>query len=119
MSDGFTLIYSEKLFDNFCGFMAQAGKMQMIVDELNDQALLNTAGWRFIVPQLYKRYPNDDMQINISASSPPVIQVTYQDIGATLSVDITIDVLEGGEAIPVACISVVGLLKSLNENQCS
>ncbi|KEH33934.1 putative BPI/LBP family protein At1g04970 isoform X1 [Medicago truncatula] len=83
-----------------------AGKLQMVIDELHDQALLNTAGWRFIVPQLYKRYPNDDMQINISASSPPVIQVSYQDIGATLSVDITIDVLEGGEIIPVACISV-------------
>ncbi|MCI57885.1 LBP/BPI/CETP family carboxy-terminal domain protein, partial [Trifolium medium] len=47
------------------------------------------------------------MQINISVSSLPVIQVGYQDIGATLSVDITIDVLEGGEVIPVACISVV------------
>ncbi|WJX31628.1 hypothetical protein P8452_20038 [Trifolium repens] len=83
-----------------------AGKMQIIIDELPDQNLLNTAEWRFIVPQLYKRYPNDDMQINVSVSSPPVIQVGYQDIGATLSVDITIDVLEGGEAIPVACISV-------------
>jgi hypothetical protein len=99
-----------------CCFWAQAGKMQIIIDELPDQNLLNTAEWRFIVPQLYKRYPNDDMQINVSVSSPPVIQVGYQDIGATLSVDITIDVLEGGEAIPVACISVVGLLKSMSEN---
>ncbi|PNX79014.1 LBP/BPI/CETP family, carboxy-terminal domain protein, partial [Trifolium pratense] len=80
--------------------------MQIIIDELPDQNLLNTAEWRFVVPQLYKRYPNDDMQINISVSSLPVIQVGYQDIGATLSVDITIDVLEGGEVIPVACISV-------------
>ncbi|KAL5054145.1 hypothetical protein RYX36_034827 [Vicia faba] len=77
-------------------------------------ALLNTAGWRFIVPQLYKRYPNDNMQINVSASFPPVIQVGYQDISATVSVDITINVLEGGETIPFACISVVSLLKSLS-----
>ncbi|KAL5075264.1 hypothetical protein RYX36_014248, partial [Vicia faba] len=81
-------------------------KMQLIIDELPDQALLNTAGWRFIVPQLYKRYPNDNMQINVSASFPPVIQVGYQDIGATVSVDITINVLESGKTIPVACISV-------------
>lgn len=90
--------------------------MQLIIDELPDQALLNTAEWRFIVPQLYKRYPNDNMQINVSASSPPVIQVSYQDIGATVSVDITINVLESGETIPVACISVVSLQKSFCEN---
>lgn len=90
--------------------------MQLIIDELPDQALLNTAEWRFIVPQLYKRYPNDNMQINVSASSPPVIQVSYQDIGATVSVDVTINVLEGGETIPVACISVVCLQKSFCEN---
>ncbi|RDX60754.1 putative BPI/LBP family protein [Mucuna pruriens] len=89
-----------------CCSCAQADKMQLIVDELPDQAILNTAEWRFIVPQLYKRYPNDDMQLNISVSSPPVIQVTYQDIDATIFVDITIDVLEDGEVIPVACISV-------------
>lgn len=87
--------------------------MQLIVDELPDQAILNTAEWRFIVPQLYKRYPNDDMQLNISVSSPPVIQVTNQDIGATIFVDITIDVLEDGEVIHVACISVVWKLKCL------
>ncbi|KAG5002037.1 hypothetical protein JHK87_023109 [Glycine soja] len=81
-------------------------KRKLIIDELPDQNILNTAEWRFIVPQLYKRYPNDDMQLNISISSPQVIQVTYQDIGATIFVDITIDVLEDDEVIPVACISV-------------
>lgn len=88
--------------------------MQLIIDELPDQDILNTAEWRFIVPQLYKQYPNDNMQLDISVSSPPVIQVTYQDIGATISIDITIDVLKGGEVIPVACISVVCLMKSRN-----
>lgn len=97
----------------FCSCV-QAGKMQLIIDELPDQDILNTAEWRFIVPQLYKQYPNDNMQLDISVSSPPVIQVTYQDIGATISIDITIDVLKGGEVIPVACISVVCLMKSRN-----
>ncbi|XP_058788107.1 putative BPI/LBP family protein At1g04970 [Vicia villosa] len=96
----------ENVFKSASLVYFNAGKMQLIIDELPDQAFLNTAEWRFIVPQLYKRYPNDDMQINVSASSPPFIQVGYQDIGATVSVDITINVLEGGEAIPVACISV-------------
>ncbi|CAJ1964031.1 unnamed protein product [Sphenostylis stenocarpa] len=96
----------ENVFKSASQVYYNAGKMQLIVDKLPNQAILNTAEWRFIVPQLYKRYPNDDMQINISVSSPPVIQVTYQDIGATILVDITIDVLEDFEVIPVACISV-------------
>ena len=95
-------------FDSYFS-CAQADSLQWIVDELPDEALLNTAEWRFIVPQLYKRYPNDNMNLNISVSSPPVIQVTNKDIEATISLDIIIDVLEAGEVIPVACISVVCL----------
>lgn len=83
--------------------------MQWIVDELPDQALLNTAEWRFLIPQLYKKYPNDDMNLNISVSSPPDIQVTNKDVSVNIFIDITIDVLEDGEVIPVACISVVCL----------
>ncbi|KAE9584124.1 putative bactericidal permeability-increasing protein, alpha/beta [Lupinus albus] len=83
-----------------------ADSMQWIVDELPDRALLNTAEWRFIVPQLYKQYPNADMNINISVSSAPVIQVTNQDIEAAIIVDVIINVLEAGEVIPVVCISL-------------
>lgn len=91
--------------------LAQADTLQWILDELPDQALLNTAEWKLIIPQLYKQYPNDDMNLNFSASSPPIIQVSNQDIAAKFSVDIIIDVLEAGEVIPVACISVVCLNK--------
>ncbi|MED6124550.1 hypothetical protein PIB30_059952 [Stylosanthes scabra] len=96
----------ENVFKSASLVYFNAGKMQMIIDELPNQAILNTAEWRFIVPQLYKQYPNDDMQLNISASSPPVILVDKQDVRASVLVDITIDVLEAGEVIPVACISV-------------
>ncbi|CAL0317454.1 unnamed protein product [Lupinus luteus] len=83
-----------------------AGSMQWIVDEIPDQALLNTAEWRFIVPQLYEQYPNADMNLNVSVSSPPVIQVTDKDVKGSIILDIIINVLEAGEVIPVACISV-------------
>ncbi|KAL3733416.1 hypothetical protein ACJRO7_022870 [Eucalyptus globulus] len=43
-----------------------ADYMHWLVDKIPDQALLNTAGWKYIVPQLYKLYPNDDMDLNIS-----------------------------------------------------
>ncbi|CAL0308916.1 unnamed protein product [Lupinus luteus] len=96
----------ENVFKSASLVYFNAGSMQLIIDELQGKTILNTAEWRFIVPQLYKSYPNDDMQLNITVSSPPVIQVTNQDIGTTIFVDITIDVLEDGEVIPVACISV-------------
>ncbi|KAK4279194.1 hypothetical protein QN277_016940 [Acacia crassicarpa] len=80
-----------------------AGSMQWIVDKLPDQALLNTAAWRFIVPQLYRRFPNKDMELNISVSSPPIVQVTNQNIDATIHIDIIVDVEDAGE---VACISM-------------
>lgn len=84
--------------------------MHWIVDKVPDQSLLNTAGWRFIVPQLYKKYPNHDMNLNISLPSPPVVKILNQKAGAKVFADLTIDVLEGHDIIPVACISLVGLL---------
>lgn len=92
-------------------FLPQADALQWILDELPNQSLLNTAEWKLIIPQLYKQYPNDDMNLNISVSSPPVIEVSDQDIDATISIDLIIDVLEAGEVIPVTCISVVCLSK--------
>ena len=84
--------------------------MQWIVNEVPDKSLLNTAGWRFIVPQLYKKYPNDDMNMNLSLSSPPVIRISADNIDATVYADLIIDVLDGPDVIPVACISLVSLL---------
>ena len=87
--------------------------MRWIVDDLPDRALLNTAGWRYIVPQLYRQYPNDDLKLDISVSSLPIVRVSDQDVGTTVFLDITIDVLDAGEVIPVACISMVCLNKDL------
>lgn len=85
----------------------QANKMHWMVDEVPDQSLLNTAGWRFIIPQLYKMYPNCDMNLNLSVSSLPTIEVEKQQIKATVPLDVVIDVLDEDGVIPVACISVV------------
>lgn len=85
----------------------QAGLMHLTVDNVPDQPLMNTAGWRFIIPKLYKKYPNDDMALNISLTSPPEIIITSEAIATTLYSDLTVDVLDSGVLIPVACISVV------------
>jgi hypothetical protein len=93
-------------------FFCQADYMHWIVDKIPDQSLLNTAGWRYIVPQLYKQYPDDDMNLNISVSSPPIIKVAKDVIGAIINLDVTIDVVDAGEVIPVACISLVHLIET-------
>ncbi|CAI0432175.1 unnamed protein product [Linum tenue] len=95
----------EAVFNSACALYYNAKFMQWIVDKIPDQALLNTAGWRFIAPKLYKKYPNDDMNLNISLSSPPVISVSEQKIDATVNAALIINVLEANQAIPVACVS--------------
>ncbi|XP_073126286.1 putative BPI/LBP family protein At1g04970 [Henckelia pumila] len=85
----------------------EAGKMHWMVDKLPDQSLLNTAEWRFIIPRLYKKYPNHDMNLNISISSLPILKVGEQNIKATVPLNLVIDVLDAEELIPVACISMM------------
>lgn len=81
--------------------------MHWIVDKIPDQNLMNTAGWKFIIPQLYKQYPNDDLNLNISVHSIPIIKIGEQQVDATIPLDVIIDVLDAGHVVPVACISVV------------
>ncbi|OMP09524.1 hypothetical protein COLO4_05388 [Corchorus olitorius] len=96
----------EAVFNSASALYYDAEFMEWIVDEVPDQALLNTAGWRFIIPQLYKKYPNDDMNLNVSLSSPPVIRISEHSIGASVYADVVIDVIEADQVIPVACISL-------------
>ncbi|KAL5126645.1 putative BPI/LBP family protein [Glycine soja] len=115
---GITL--DEAVFNSATALYYDAKFMHWIVDQIPDQSLLNTAGWRFIVPQLYKKYPNHDMNLNVSLSSPPVVEISNQKAGATIFADMAIDVLEEDEVIPVACISLViqgtGLVKIKGNN---
>lgn len=81
--------------------------MHWLVDKVPDQSLLNTAKWKYIVPQLYRKYPNDDMQLNLTLTSPPIMRINPQGIGGTITTDMTVNVLDAGEIVPVACITVV------------
>lgn len=101
------LSLDEAVFNSALEVYFKAGSMHWIVDKVPDQSLLNTASWKFIIPRLYWNYPNDDMLLNISMSSSPVMRITSEKIGATINADMIIDVLDGTETVPVACISVV------------
>ncbi|KAF2284848.1 hypothetical protein GH714_031201 [Hevea brasiliensis] len=96
----------EAVFNSASALYYDAKFMQWIVDKIPDQYLLNTAGWRFIIPQLYRKYPNDDMNLNLSLSSPPIVKILENDIDATVYAELIIDVLEADLVIPVACISL-------------
>ncbi|WJX59005.1 hypothetical protein P8452_44397 [Trifolium repens] len=110
----------EAVFNSASSLYYDAKFMHWIVDQIPDQSLLNTAGWRFIIPQLYKKYPNHAMNLNISLCSPPVVKISNQKAGVIVYADLTIDVLEDDEVIPVACISLTiqasGLVKINGNN---
>ncbi|XP_043691556.1 putative BPI/LBP family protein At1g04970 [Telopea speciosissima] len=97
----------EAVFNSVSNVYYNAELMHWIVDKVPNQSLLNTASWKYIIPQLYKMYPNDDMILNVSFSSPPVIKISSDNIDSTVYSDMTIDVLNNNETIPVACISLV------------
>lgn len=83
--------------------------MHWLVDKAPDQSLLNTSRWKFIIPQLYRKYPNDDMDLNITLISPPIIRIEPDGIGATITADMTVNVLNASNRIPVACVTAVCL----------
>lgn len=83
--------------------------MNWLVKRLPEQSLLNTASWQYIVPQLYLMYPNDSMVLNISISAPPAVVVTEEKLSSTLFADVIVDVMDGDNTVPVACIQVVSL----------
>ncbi|KAH7674188.1 lipopolysaccharide-binding protein [Dioscorea alata] len=96
----------EDVFNSGSKAYFKAGLMHWLVDKVPDQSLLNTASWKYLIPKLYKQYPNDDMELNLTLSSPPVIKVTTKNIGVTIRSDMIVNVLDFGVAVPVACISV-------------
>lgn len=101
------ILLDEAVFNSASALYYNAEYMLWTVDTLPDQAMLNTAWWRYLIPQLYKKYPNDDMNLNISLSAPPVVRISPHGISATVYADLIIDVLEGENIVPVVCISLV------------
>lgn len=91
-------------------FGGQANYMHWTVDKIPDQSLMNTDGWKYIIPQLYEQYPDYDMNLRMKVTSPPIIRISDRDIDTTISADLIIEVLNSGEVVPVTCISLVCLI---------
>ncbi|KAL5548493.1 hypothetical protein UlMin_003724 [Ulmus minor] len=88
------------------GSVELADYLHWIFDKVPDQFLLNTSRWKYDIPLLYKKYPDDAMDLNISVSSPPVVKVVNDDIEMSIYLDVIIDVLDADEVVPVACVSL-------------
>ncbi|KAJ9672233.1 hypothetical protein PVL29_025741 [Vitis rotundifolia] len=99
----------ENVFNSATSVYFKADSMSWIVNKMPDQSLLNTAGWKYIVPQLYNQYPDDGVNLNISVSSQPMLRIADDKVDTTIYSDMIIDVLDSGEVIQVACISLVSL----------
>ncbi|XVE50745.1 hypothetical protein DITRI_Ditri01bG0187900 [Diplodiscus trichospermus] len=98
----------EKVFESAASVYFNGNYMQWTFDKIPDEPLMNTAGWRYIIPQLYKQYPDDDINLRIAVTSPPIIRIAdHHDIETTIYADLIIEVLNSGEVVPVACISLV------------
>ncbi|KAK6934517.1 Lipid-binding serum glycoprotein, C-terminal [Dillenia turbinata] len=82
-----------------------ANTMHWTIDKFMDQSFLNTAGWMYFVPELYRQYPNDDMTLHFAISSPPRTKISEGHIDITMHSDLNISVLDDGQPIPVACLS--------------
>ncbi len=80
------------------------------MDELPQESILNTAFWKCIIPQLYKKYPNDDMFLHLSSSAAPQVELTKDGAKALAVADVTVLVKTGNGSVPVACLSMVGIL---------
>lgn len=88
----------------------QAGFLEWVGDEALKEAWLNTHFWRWIIPQLYKKYPNMDMALDFSCSAPPTVKLQSDGVTGNAAVELTLLVKTDEEPLPVVCISLVSSL---------
>ncbi|CAN1799476.1 Putative BPI/LBP family protein At1g04970 [Linum perenne] len=96
----------EDVLDSAATAYFNADYMNWTINKFPDQSLLNTATWKDVCPELYEQYPNDDIIIDISAVSPPIITIAEDDGYVGIFLDATVKVLNGSQVVPVACLSV-------------
>ncbi|CAA7040585.1 unnamed protein product [Microthlaspi erraticum] len=104
-----------EVFDSATLVYFNAQRMHFIIDVTKNGSSLSTSDWKNILPELYKQYPNVKMMLNMSVTSPPYVSITKNGIGATIHLEISINVQHFGAVLSAASISsalnVAGLLE--------
>lgn len=114
-----TIALSESVFNDGAAIYYNADLLNWLVDKVPDQTFLNTSKWKYLIPQLYQQYPNEDIKLRFEVSSPPSIVLTLDGVEGSAAALMFIEVANNGEIVPVACISVTASvygLAGLNEN---
>eukprot|EP00029_Vermamoeba_vermiformis_P014239 TRINITY_DN9364_c0_g1_i1.p1 TRINITY_DN9364_c0_g1~~TRINITY_DN9364_c0_g1_i1.p1 ORF type:complete len:482 (-),score=76.37 TRINITY_DN9364_c0_g1_i1:30-1475(-) len=75
----------------------QAGKLHYVVSQKNIPPAfplgLNTSDWEYIIPGLYKAYPNAAMQISLAATTAPVVSISTSGVDLLALGELDIQVL--------------------------
>ncbi|KAL3679442.1 hypothetical protein R1sor_022398 [Riccia sorocarpa] len=110
-----TIALSDYVVNSAGSVYYDSGLLEWDVDELPGKRYLNTASWKYIIPQLYKKYPNEDMVLNFAAAEAPKVDLSHSGISTVTSADMTIKVKDATtlEQTPVACISLSVSLDAL------
>ncbi|CAM6099422.1 unnamed protein product [Calypogeia fissa] len=102
-----TIALSDYVLNSAAYVYYDSGELTWDVDNIPGKKYLNTASWRYIIPKLYKKYPNEDMILSFAVSSAPTVNITIDGIRANAGADMTIEVKDGGDIVPVACINLM------------
>jgi lipopolysaccharide-binding protein len=80
----------------------QAGKLHYIVSQKNIPPAfplgLNTSDWEYIIPGLYKTYPNSAMQISLAVTAAPVVSISSSGVDLLAVGELDIQVLPSPNA---------------------
>ncbi|KAL1197734.1 putative BPI/LBP family protein [Cardamine amara subsp. amara] len=95
----------EEVFNSATLVYFIAKRMHVNIKESKNGSLLSTSDWKLIIPELYKQYPDEKMMLNMSVTSPPAVKITENGIGATIHLEIMLNVQDSGQVISVAHIS--------------
>lgn len=101
-----TVALREDVINSAIAVYYEAGFLEWVGDEALKEAWLNTHFWRWIIPQLYKKYPNMDMALDFSCSAPPTVKLQSDGVTGNAAVELTLLVKTDEEPLPVVCISL-------------
>jgi len=94
------------------------GIFKKVIDEADlpekFQPYLNTSEYWLLLPPLYQKYPNMEMEIIITAAAPPITKFLNPNISGTVVADITFYVVPNKTSNPIEAFTLsAGLSASL------
>eukprot|EP00250_Pteridium_aquilinum_P033291 c5411_g1_i1 orf=203-2092(-) len=114
-----TIALSESVFKDGAALYYNADLLNWLVDKVPEQAFLNTSRWKFLIPQLYQQYPNQEIKLSFEVSAPPNITLTLDGVDMSAAAHMIIGVASNDSVVQVACVNIIvsaSGLAGLNEN---